>query len=150
MKKLISVLLSVVLILALGAAAYADYGIVITRNPKSGTWAAGESAWFEAGAQYYSTLDWTFADPCGNEHSVEEFRMLFPEVIVDGENTSMLTVSRLTEELNDWAVFCSFHSDIDNAQTSWAFFKVTEPVPGFAVVNPYPYTVSNVNPYVVL
>ena len=50
MKKLVSAVMVFVLIFALSAAACADYGIgnygiVITRNPYSGTWAEGESAW---------------------------------------------------------------------------------------------------------
>ena len=136
MKKLVSAILAVVLVLALSAAAYADYGIVVNRNPVGGTWAEGESAWFDVSAQYYSTLDWTFVDPCGGEHSVQEFRAIFPDVVVVGEDTTMLTVGNLSSELNGWAVFCSFHSDIDNAKTSWAFFTVTDRVPAYSV-NPY-------------
>ena len=136
MKKFVSALLAVVLVLTLGAVAYADYGIVVNRNPVSGTFAAGESACFDVSAKYYSTLDWTFVDPCGGEHSVQEFRSLFPSVFVFGENTTMLTVSNLSTELDDWAVFCSFHSDIDNAKTNWAFFNVVDSLPTYSI-NPY-------------
>ena len=63
MKKLISAMLIVMLALPVTLTAYAsNYGIVITRNPYSGTWAEGESAWFEACAQYYSTMEWIFVD----------------------------------------------------------------------------------------
>ena len=148
MKKLVSAVMVFVLIFALSAAACADYGIgnygiVITRNPYSGTWAEGESAWFEACAQYYSTMEWSFVDPCGNEHPVQEFRKLFPNVTVEGENTTMLTIHNLDSELNDWAVFCSFHSDIDNSSTKWAFIKVVDAVPTYGMnqdnysTNPY-------------
>lgn len=136
MKKLVSAILVVVLVLALGAAAYADYGIVVTRNPVSGTFAAGETACFDVSAQYYSTLDWTFVDPCGGEHSVQEFRSIFPDIFVYGEDTTMLTVSNLSTELDGWAVFCSFHSNIDNARTSWAFFSVADSVPAYGMI-PY-------------
>lgn len=148
MKRLVSAVMVVVLVLALSAAACADYGIgsygiVITRNPYSGTWAEGESAWFEACAQYYSTMEWTFVDPCGTEHSAQEFRKLFPDVTVEGENTTMLTIHNLNSELNDWAVYCSFHSDIDNSSTKWAFIKVADAVPNYGV-DPYP---NYINPY---
>ncbi len=142
MKKLISAMLIVMLALPVTLTAYAsNYGIVITRNPYSGTWAEGESAWFEACAQYYSTMEWIFVDPCGTEYTAQEFCRLFPDVTVEGENTTWLTIDNLNSELNDWAVFCSFHSDIDNSSTKWAFISVTETVPAYGVsqygVNPY-------------
>lgn len=150
MKKLVSAAMIIVLILLFGAAACADYGIgnygiVITRNPYSGTWAEGESAWFEACAQYYSTADWSFVDPCGIEHSVQDFCRLFPDVTVEGDNTTMLTIHNLNSELNDWAVFCSFHSDIDNSSSKWAFIYVTDAVPMYGM-NQYP---NNMTPYAV-
>ena len=126
MKNVASVLLVLVLILALGGAAYADYGITVTRHPQDEIRAAGETVWFDAGAQFYDTADWTFVDPCGGEHTALEFRGMFPSVTVEGENTTNLTVGNLSTELNGWAVFCSFHSSIDNAKTNWAFFHVTD------------------------
>lgn len=138
MKKIISALLAAVLVLALGTAAYAyaDYGIVVTQNPLSGTWAEGENATFSAGAQYYSTMEWTFVDPCGCEHAVQEFLEMVPGVTVEGEYTTMLTIRNVNSDLDGWAVFCGFHSNIDNAKSSWAFIKVSDAVPAYRV-NPY-------------
>ena len=124
MEKTISVVLVLVLILALSATAFADYGIVVTKNPTDETRTSGETAWFVSEAQYYTTLDWTFVDPAGREYTVQEFRNMFPYITVDGEYTTNLTVRNLSTDLNGWAVFCSFHSNMDNAKTSWAFFHV--------------------------
>ncbi len=141
MKKVVSVFLVLTLVLALGAVAYADYGILVTKHPTDETRTEGETAWFVSGAQYYNTLDWTFVGPSGREYNVKKFRTMFPYVTVEGENTTTLTVRNLSTDLNGWAVFCSFHSDNDNAKTNWAFFHVYTYVPNYTPVytDPYPY-----------
>lgn len=133
MKKAFSAVLVIILILAFSAIACADYGILVTRHPTDGICMAGETVWFTADAQYYSSLDWTFVDPCGTEYSTSEFLCMFPFLTVEGEHTTMLTVRNVSPELNGWAVFCSFHSAVDNAKTNWGFFHVNEyTVPSFA------------------
>ncbi len=141
MKKTVSVVIVLVMLLALGAVAYADYGILVTKHPTDETHAEGETAWFVSGAQYYNTLDWTFVGPSGREYNVKEFRTMFPYVTVEGENTTTLTVRNLSSDLNGWAVFCNFHSANDNAKTNWAFFHVYAYVPTYTPVytDPYPY-----------
>ena len=115
MKKVVSVVLVLVLVLALGAVAHADFGIVVTKHPTDETRAVGETAWFVSGAQYYTSMDWSFVDPSGRTYTVNEFRNMFPTVTVEGEFTTTLTVKNLSMELNGWAVFCNFHSSGDNA-----------------------------------
>ena len=39
-------------------------------------------------------------------------------------------------DLDGWAVYCSFHSNIDNAKTSWAFIRVVDQVPIYGM-SPY-------------
>ena len=118
MKKTVSVVIVLVMLLALGAVAYADYGILVTKHPTDETRAEG-----------------------GREYNVKEFRTMFPYVTVEGENTTTLTVRNLNSDLNDWAVFCNFHSANDNAKTNWAFFHVYAYVPTYTPVytDPYPY-----------
>ena len=128
MKKVVSVVLVLVLVLALGAVAHADFGIVVTKHPTDETRAVGETAWFVSGAQYYTSMDWSFVDPSGRTYTVNEFRNMFPTVTVEGEFTTTLTVKNLSMELNGWAVFCNFHSSGDNASTNWGFFHVNPSV----------------------
>ena len=136
MKRAVSAALVLILVLSLGANAFADYGILVTKHPTNGICMAGETVSFVADAQYYNTLNWTFVDPCGKEYSVAEFRNLFPDLTVEGEYTTMLTIRNPSSELNGWAVFCNFHSVIDNARTNWGFFYVNEYMePSFAVPN---------------
>ena len=78
MKKTVTVVLILILALSLGTIACADYGILVTKHPADGICMAGETVWFEANAQYYSSLDWTFVDPCGTEYAASEFRSMFP------------------------------------------------------------------------
>ena len=100
MKKLVSILLVIGIILSLGAAAFAEaVGITVTRNPVSVSCRAGEMAWFYANADSYETVD---------------------------ENSTSLSVSNVPVEMDGWAVCCRFHNSIDNAGTQWAFFSVSE------------------------
>lgn len=126
MKKTVSVILALILVLSLGGIARADYGILVTRHPADGTCMEGEPVCFFSDAQFYSGVDWTLVDPCGKEYSVAEFREIFPYLAVEGEYSTMLTVRNPSIELNGWAVFCNFHSAIDNASTNWGFFHVSE------------------------
>ena len=143
MKKVVSIFSILTLILALGAVACADYGILVTKHPTDETRTEGETAWFVSGAQYYDTVDWTFVGPSGREYTVREFRNMFPYVSVEGENSTNLTVRNVSTDLNGWAVFCNFHSSNDNAKTNWAFFHVYAYVPNYTPVyntpDPYPY-----------
>lgn len=126
MKKAASVIFALILVLSLGANAFAEYGILVTRHPTDCNCMAGESVCFVSDAQFYRSMDWTFVDPCGKEYSVPEFLSIFPYLTVEGEYTTMLTVRNLSPELNGWAVYCNFHSAIDNASTNWGFFHVNE------------------------
>lgn len=126
MKKPVSLILALIFVLSLGGIASADYGILVTRHPTDGTCMAGETVCFFSEAQYYNSVEWTFVDPCGKEYSAAEFRELFPYLTVGGEYSTMLTIRNPSIELNGWAIFCNFHSAIDNASTNWGFFHVGE------------------------
>ncbi len=125
MKKTVSVLLVLVLVLALGATAFADSGIYITKNPSDEVRSAGGTAWFVSGASGYTALNWKFMSPNGTEYSVQEFRNRFPYVTVDGEHTTNLTLRNLGTDMNGWGVFCSFSSNNGTADTAMAFLYVS-------------------------
>lgn len=69
MKRIFAVAIILVIILAPGAVASADYGIVVTGHPSDSTCFSGDTAGFYAEARFYNTMDWIFVDPCGGEHS---------------------------------------------------------------------------------
>ena len=125
MKKLTSLVLVLLLVLALGATAFADSGIYVTKNPTDEVRSAGGTAWFVSGAASYNSLSWTFMSPDGTKYSVQEFRNRFPYATVDGEYTTNLTVRNLSTDMNGWGVFCTFYNDNGPTDTAMAFLYVS-------------------------
>ena len=125
MKKTVSVILVLVMVLALGAVAFADSGIMITKNPTDEVRSSGGSAWFISGAASYNSLSWTFQAPDGTKYSVQEFRNRFPYATVEGENTTTLTIRNLGTEMNGYGVFCSFYNNDGPTDTAMAFLYVS-------------------------
>ena len=140
MKKAVSVLLVLVMILALGAVAFADSGITVTKHPTSEVRTAGATAWFVSGASGYNNLSWTFVSPEGVRCSVQDFRNRFPYAAVEGEHTTTLTIRNLSTDMNSWGAFCTFCSAGGTASTAVAFLYVS---PSVAPAPPVTYTQSN-------
>ena len=128
MKKIVSAVLILVLLLGAGSAARAENlgmtGITVTRGPVSEVHHVGDTACFSAAADTYETVNWTILTPGGLPVSVQRLQILFPELSVEGENTPELRIGNLSAEMDGWAVFCSFHNSFDNADTQWAFLTV--------------------------
>ena len=125
MKKLVSVVLVLVMVLALGATAFADTGIYVTKNPTDEVRTAGGTAWFISGATNYNTLSWTFMSPDGTKYSVQDFKTRFPYATVEGEYTTTLTVRNLNTDMNRWGVFCTFSNNNGSTDTAMAFLYVS-------------------------
>lgn len=125
MKKLISFVLILVLVLSVGALAFADCdALCITKNPADKVRTAGDTAIFSAGAAGYDTLSWFFVSPDGILCSVQDFRCRFPYASVDGEHTTSLMVKNLGTDMNGWGVFCSFFSSEAKLDTAVAHLRV--------------------------
>ena len=140
MKKAVSVILVLVMILALSAVAFADSGITVTKNPTNEVRTAGATAWFVSGASSYTSLSWTFLSPEGIRYSVQDFRNRFPYASVEGEYSTTLTIRNLNTDMNNWGAFCTFYSGSASASTAVAYMYVS------AAVAPAPtvtYTQSN-------
>ena len=129
MKKLVSVVLVLVMLLALGAVAFADSGIVITKNPTNEYRTIGGTAWFISGATGYETLKWYIEAPDGTKYSVQEFRTRVPYATVEEENTTTLTIRNLSAEMNGWDVYCTFSNKEGKVATMMAFMYVSAYVP---------------------
>ena len=111
MKKLISVTLILMLVLALGCTAFADSGVPITKNPTDEVRSAGGTAWFVSGAYNYDSAEWKFMDPNGTFMNAQEFRNRFPYATVTGENSTNLTVRNLGTDMNGYGVICTFYNN---------------------------------------
>ena len=126
MKRLISVVLVLVLVLSVGTMAFADSkAINITKNPTDEVRLAGGIAYFTSDATGYSKLVWNFQSPDKKAVTVEEFRTRFPYAVVEGENTTTLKVKNVGADMNGWAVYCSFFNGEAEVDTTLAFLYVT-------------------------
>ena len=126
MKKLISVVLILVLVLSVGTMAFADgKAINITKNPTDEVRLAGGIAYFTSAATGYDKLTWNFESPDKKAVTVKEFQTRFPYAVVEGENTTTLTVKNVSADMNGWAVYCTFSNGETEVNTTLAFFYVT-------------------------
>ena len=126
MKKLISVVLVLVLVLSVGTMAFADSkAINITKSPTDEVRLAGGIAYFTSDATGYSKLAWNFESPDKKAVTVEEFKTRFPYAVVEGENTTTLKVKNVSTDMNGWAVYCSFFNGENEVDTTLAFLYVT-------------------------
>ena len=126
MKKLISVVLVLALVLSVGTLAFADNNTVnITKNPTDEVRFVGENAIFKSAATGYDKLTWNFESPDKKAVTVQEFKARFPYAVVEGENTTTLTVKNLSTDMNGWAVYCGFSNGDTEVDTTLAFLYVT-------------------------
>ena len=125
MKKFTTIVLALVMVLALTAGAFADAGVYVTKNPTDETRTAGTTAWFIADASGYTSLCWTFVNPAGEECTVQDFRNAFPGAVVQGENTTQLTINNLDTWMTGWSVYCTFSNAGGSAETVHACLNVT-------------------------
>ena len=126
MKRLISVVLVLVLVLSVGTLAFADSKTAnITKSPTDEVRLAGGIAYFTSAATGYDKLTWNFESPDKKAVTVQEFKARFPYAVVEGENTTTLTVKNLSTDMNGWAVYCTFFSGESEVSTTMAFLYVT-------------------------
>ena len=126
MKRLISVVLVLVLVLSVGTMAFADNKTAnITKSPTDEVRYVGDTAIFKPAATGYDKLTWNFESPDKKAVTVEEFKTRFPYAVVEGENTTTLTVKNLSTDMNGWAVYCTFFNGETEVSTTLAFLYVT-------------------------
>ena len=126
MKRLISVVLVLVLVLSVGTLAFADNKTAnITKSPTDEVRYVGDTAIFKSAATGYSKLTWSFESPDKKAVTVQEFKTRFPYAVVEGENTTTLTVKNLSTDMNGWAVYCTFFSGETEVSTTLAFLYVS-------------------------
>ena len=126
MKRLISVVLVLVLVLSVGTMAFADNKTAnITKSPTDEVRYVGDTAIFKSAATGYDKLTWNFESPDKKAVTVQEFKTRFPYAVVEGENTTTLTVKNLSTDMNGWAVYCTFFNGETEVSTTLAFLYVT-------------------------
>ena len=108
-KMIIALALALTMICALGTAAFADNGTIVTKNPTDETHYVGETATFVAAANNYESIEWGFVAPNGTQCSLDAFRTQFPGSGVTGQGTNTLTITNLQTGMNGWTVYCGFN-----------------------------------------
>ena len=118
MKKAITILMVLAIVLSLSATAFADNGgIKVTKDPTDEHKFIGETAAFVANARKYSGLTWTVIDPEGYRCSVDEFRSYFPYSNVTGDTTGTLIINNVNADMEGYRFFCTF-SNANGAEDS--------------------------------
>ena len=126
MKRLISVVLVLILFLSVGNLAFADNKTAnITKSPTDEVRYVGDTAIFKSAATGYDKLTWNFESADKKAVTVQEFKTRFPYAVVEGENTTTLTVKNLSTDMNGWAVYCTFFNGETEVSTTLAFLYVT-------------------------
>ena len=109
MKKTLTILVIIAIVLSLSASAFADNGgIKVTKNPSDEYHFIGETAAFVANARKYSGLTWTVVDPDGYRCSLDEFRSYFPNSYVSGDTTGTLIINNVHADMEGYRFFCTF------------------------------------------
>ena len=126
MKKLVSVVLVLVLVLSVGTMAFADSNAVtVTKSPTDEVRFVGDNAIFTSAASGYSKFCWNFVSPDEKIVTVQDFRNMFPYASVEGDDTTTLTVKNVSTAMNGWAVYCAFFSGNTEVDTTLAFLYVS-------------------------
>ena len=126
MKKLVSVVLALVLVLSVGTMAFADSNAVtVTKSPTDEVRFVGDNAIFTSAASGYSKFSWNFVSPDEKIVTVQDFRNMFPYASVEGDDTTTLTVKNVSTAINGWAVYCAFFSGNTEVDTTLAFLYVS-------------------------
>ena len=109
MKKALTILVIIAIVLSLSASAFADNGgIKVTKDPTDEYHFIGETAAFVANARKYSGLTWTVVDPDGYRCSLDEFRSYFPNSYVSGDTTGTLIINNVHADMEGYRFFCTF------------------------------------------
>ena len=104
--------------------------LMITDNPTNEYHSEGETAWFVATANVWTSLAWTFVGPNGVEYSVEDMGYYFPDSSIGGADGTTLSISNVTESLDGFGAYCTFWYNGQTAQSSTAWLYVSsQPTP---------------------
>ena len=125
MKKAITILMVLAIVLSLSATAFADNGgIKVTKDPTDEHKFIGETAAFVANARKYSGLTWTVIDPDGYRCTVDEFRSYFPHSNITGDTTGTLIINNVNADMEGYRFFCTFSNSNGADSTTEAVLHI--------------------------
>ena len=107
MKKLISFLLILCLLLGCGSIAFAASKPSISSQPESQTVKAGGSVTFRIKAKNFTALTWYFVNPeNGEKTSARHISEKFKGLKVQSPNGQSLTLKKVPEGIHGWSLYC--------------------------------------------
>ena len=111
--------------------------LLITKNPTDEYHTEGETAWFIANAENWSTATWTFVDPYRNECSWQSFNNRFPGSSVSGGDSASVSISNVQAGMSGWGAYCTFYGNGQTARTTTAWFSVDARQPYYGQMDGY-------------
>ena len=105
--------------------------LLITKDPTDEYHTEGETAWFVANAENWSTATWTFVDPYGNECSWQSFNNRFPNSSISGGDSPSVSVSNTQVSMSGWGAYCTFYGNGQTARTTTAYFNISPRQPAY-------------------
>ncbi len=127
--------------------------LIITKNPTNEYLKENDTAYFVAGANNYTSLNWTMVSPDGGEYSTRNFAWLFPNASVSGDYSTMLSIGKVSSDMSGWGAYCTFYLNDQTARTTTAYLSVQPtpkptPVPSGQIsgtVSGYSYSTVSIN-----
>ena len=83
--------------------------LYVTKNPTNERREEGDTAYFVAFANVYTSLSWTFVSPEGGEYSPQSFANKFPGVQLGGIYSTTLSIAKLPKQADRWGAYCTFN-----------------------------------------
>lgn len=116
-----------------------DPFLMISKNPTSEYHYEGETAYFVARANNFTSMKWTFVSPSGGQYSASEFERQFIQCKVSGTNSNTLAIYNVSRDMTGWGAYCTFTGNGQTARSSTAYLTVTaksdpKPVPTYSPV----------------
>ena len=125
MKRLLSILMAMMLVISLAYFVYADGLVpVITKNPSSEAIAIGGRTWFIAHADNATSMSWELVDPNGYIHTLADAMALNPGLSLEALEGDTIAVSNVPVSVNGWGVQATFYGTGGAISTSPAYIFV--------------------------
>lgn len=117
--------------------------LILTKNPTDEWHNTGETAWFIADANNWTSLKWTAVAQGGYEIPMSTFQSYYPYSGVGGETSTTLSITNVTQDMNGFGFYCTFYYNGQTARSSTAWLYVSnppQPTPRPTPVPPVPPT----------
>jgi len=131
MKRIVSIIVTLCLVLSCTAVAFAKAGPTIVKQPESQTTDAKGKVTFECKVKNATSITWYFVDPAtGEKTSARNIGKLFKGIGVRGPNGQKLSLSKVPDALHGWSLYChifgnGYQLDSDTVQL-FIYGKETE------------------------